>query len=129
MRTFSASSKLKHPGEISKLKEKIWTANHLALPVVRHCLYISFPSTGLPQELAVPFTIEEDHWLKGRLEQAQELLWSVPIGEEVLRELLLFSIGVVPSRFFVSAICRVFVERIWRVLDAQTGENNVQPWR
>jgi hypothetical protein len=46
----------------------------------------------------------------------------VPIGEEVVRELLLFSIGVVPSVCFIRSICKVFRARVWRVLDVVQGK-------
>jgi hypothetical protein len=71
----------------------------------------------------MPYSIEEDHWLTSRLVQTQETLWSVPIGEDVLRELLLFSIGVVPSRFYLLSTCHVFAERIWKVLEMHQGIN------
>jgi hypothetical protein len=72
----------------------------------------------------MPYSIEEDHWLTSRLVQTQETLWSVPIGEDVLRELLLFSIGVVPSRFYLLSTCHVFAERIWKVLEMHQGNED-----
>jgi hypothetical protein len=62
-------------------------------------------------------TLEENLWTENRLQQTQDALWSVPIGEDVLKEFLLFSIGVLPSTNFLSRMCSVFHERIWMVLE------------
>ena len=69
----------------------------------------------------MPYSEVENQWFDSQLDHVQELLWSVPIGEEVLREFLLFTIGVVPSRLFVHSICRVFRERAWRISDRHQG--------
>jgi len=88
-----------------------------------------FERTGFLVEPELPYSAVEDQWLKKQMTETQELLWSVPITEDVLRELLLHSIGVVPTRHFVTSVCRVFVERIWRILDVQLGFNDLEPYQ
>ena len=73
----------------------------------------------MPIQLTNPYSDAEEDWLQAQLKMTDESIWSVPMGEDVIRELLLFSIGVIPSRNFIYATSQAFYERICRVLEVR----------
>ena len=65
----------------------------------------------------VKFSRDEQGSLEYRVRQISSAAYSVIPGEEWLRDLLLFFVGVQPTTNFLDSSVRVFQARIWRILD------------
>ena len=65
----------------------------------------------------VKFSRDEQGSLEYRVRQISSAAYSVIPGEEWLRDLLLFFVGVQPTTNFLDSTVRVFQARIWRILD------------
>jgi len=76
----------------------------------------------LPSEaiLTMVYTEEEERWLQKQVNLIETAFKSVPMGEEILKEFAMYSLGVPLSKSHLSRVFAVSNERIWRILQTQS---------
>ena len=62
------------------------------------------------------YTDEEERWLKLQSSHVDEAFRTVPIGDEMLNEFSMYSLGVPLSRRYMKSVFSITLERMWRVL-------------
>ena len=76
-------------------------------------------TVGMSPHLAMPYTVEEEAWLRGSLDKFSAAYKEVSLGEEFRSEFVMFSYDVPLSKRFVPDQIAAFVER---------GRGSVQQW-
>ena len=72
--------------------------------------------TGLTGfNVVMAYTDEEEAWLKKQLELFKENFYSVPLGEDLMKEAMMNSLGVPFCKNFMNKKYAIFLERLWRV--------------
>ena len=66
--------------------------------------------------VVMPYTQEEECWMKNQLYQMEAAFHSVPIGEELLKEFSMYSLGVPLSKSYMKNGLSMGMERVWRML-------------
>ena len=66
--------------------------------------------------LVIPYSDEEEAWLKKQMQHFDDLFYSVPIGDELAKESMKYSLGEPLSKHFFCRCFAVFLERFWRVI-------------
>ncbi len=74
----------------------------------------------MPKELEMPYTSEEEAWLKLQLANFEQAYQEVSFGEDLINEFIMFSYDVPLSRHFIPSEIAAFVERMRRVLAAHS---------
>ncbi|TRY76250.1 hypothetical protein TCAL_08790 [Tigriopus californicus] len=69
-----------------------------------------------PTELEMPYTIEEEAWLKNQLHMFQAAYSEVSLGDDLVNEFVMFTYDVPLSKRFVPAELSTFMERTRRIL-------------
>lgn len=73
-----------------------------------------------PEKLLSPkLTHEEAYWVQGRLNLFDSVVKSVPLGSEVIKELLKLSMRIQPSGDLLPKLMQIFMERLWRLMCVQ----------
>lgn len=67
-------------------------------------------------KLVMSYTDEEERWLKLQSSHVDEAFRTVPIGDEMLNEFSMYSLGVPLSRRYMKSVFSITLERMWRVL-------------
>lgn len=67
--------------------------------------------------LVMSYTEEEELWLNQQFKHIDEAFRSVPIGDEMLKEFFMYSLGVPLSRKYMKSVVSITLERIWRVFN------------
>jgi hypothetical protein len=76
----------------------------------------SEPNCLKNSSLVIPYSDEEEAWLKKQMQTFDNLFYSVPIGDELAKESMKHSLGEPLSKHFFSHCFAVFLERFWRVI-------------
>jgi len=76
----------------------------------------SDPNCLSSNNLVIPYTDEEDAWLKKEMQNFDDLFFSVPVGDELAKESMRYSLGEPLSKHFYTNCSAVFLERFWRVI-------------
>lgn len=69
-----------------------------------------------PAELEMPYTMEEEAWLKNQLQMFQTAYSEVSLGDDLVNEFVMFTYDVPLSKRFVPAELATFMERTRRIL-------------
>ncbi len=77
--------------------------------------------SSLPSFLTMPYTMEEEAWLKKQLHEYQSAYGEIPLGDEFIKEFVMFSYGVPLSKTFATRGYLTFLQRYRRVLEVQEG--------
>ncbi len=77
----------------------------------------SSPSEAI---VTIAYTEEEESWLQKLIGLLEAAFRSVPMGEEIMEEFAMYSLGVPLSKRYLSRVFAVYNERIWRIFQAQT---------
>ena len=86
----------------------------------------------MTMNVVMPYTGEEEAWLKKQLKLVDEAFRSVPIGENVMHEFMMYSLGVPLSRSYMATFFSILRERIWRIFkvhpefDVLLGESQLK---
>lgn len=64
------------------------------------------------------YTREEERWFEKQLGLIDEVFRSVTIGDEILNEFFMFSLGVPLSRNYMKSVISITLERVWRLFNA-----------
>ena len=67
----------------------------------------------------MPYTQEEECWLQNQIQEVEAAYQSVPIGEELLEEFTMFSLGVPLSKSYLKSVMSLGLERARRMFQAQ----------
>ena len=67
--------------------------------------------------IVMTYTVEEEAWLGQQLKLVDEAFRSIPLGENLMDEFMMFSLGVPLSRNYKPAVFRVMLERVRRVFN------------
>ena len=67
-------------------------------------------------KLVMSYTDEEERWIKLQSSHVDEAFRTVPIGDEMLNEFSMYSLGVPLSRRYMKSVVSITLERMWRVL-------------
>jgi len=67
-------------------------------------------------KLVMSYTDEEERWLKLQSSHVDEAFRTVAIGDEMLNEFSMYSLGVPLSRRYMKSVVSITLERMWRVL-------------
>ena len=65
--------------------------------------------------VVMPYTNEEEAWLKRQLQLVDDAYMSVPVGETITKEFMMFSLGVPLSKSYMVNFFSIIRERIWRI--------------
>ncbi len=66
--------------------------------------------------LSSKYSIDEELWFQNQLDQIQRCFDSVSLGEDLMKEFAMYSLGVPMSKHFMPASVAVFLERFNRVM-------------
>lgn len=66
--------------------------------------------------VVMPYTNEEEAWLNRQLRLVDEAYVSVPVGESLMQEFMMFSLGVPLSKSYMGNFFSIIRERCWRML-------------
>jgi hypothetical protein len=66
------------------------------------------------------YTEEEECWLQNQINLLEAAFRSVPVGEEVMEEFAMYSLGVPLSKRYLSRVFAVYHERIWRIFQTHS---------
>ena len=75
----------------------------------------------LPKHMAMPYTSEEENWLKHQVHIYNEAFQEVSLGKDFLNEFIMFTYDVPLSKTFGTRGYAVFEERFLRILKAHDG--------
>jgi hypothetical protein len=77
------------------------------------------------QVVDIKYTQNEELWILMQVQQVEDAFRSVPIGEEILEEFTMVSLGVPLSKHFLTEVIALGMERAWRVFQTQTEFNDL----
>lgn len=67
-------------------------------------------------KMVMAYTDEEEAWLNKQLQHYNDAYLSVPMGEEILKEAMMNSLGVPLSKTFFTKNFAIYLERFWRIV-------------
>jgi hypothetical protein len=70
--------------------------------------------------LTMVYTEEEERWLQKQVELLDKAFRSVSMGEEIMEEVAMYSLGVPLSKRYLSRVFAVCHERVWRIFQTQS---------
>ena len=77
------------------------------------------------KSVSLPYTEEEEKWLQHEIELIDEAYQSVPIGEYVMNEFMMYSLGVPLSKNYFAAATSIGLERIFRMSKTQSAFSEI----
>jgi hypothetical protein len=77
------------------------------------------------QTIVMRYTKEEELWLQNQVHLVEDAFRSVPIGDEILEEFTMFSLGVPLSKSFMKQVVALGSERTWRIFLTQPEFTNL----
>ena len=69
--------------------------------------------------MSAKITREEAHWVQTRLNSFESVVRSVPLGSEVIKELLKLSMRIQPAGDLLPKLMQIFMERLWQLMNVQ----------
>ncbi len=73
------------------------------------------------------YTEEEESWLQSQVHLVDDAYRSVPMGDEILDEIAMFTLGVPLSKSFIKVNLALGQERTWRIFLTQPEFVNLPP--
>jgi len=78
-------------------------------------------NTSSPESiLTMAYTEEEERWLHNQVNLLDKAFRSVSMGEEIMDEVAMYSLGVPLSKSYLSNVFAVCNERVWRIFQTQS---------
>ncbi len=67
-------------------------------------------------KMVMAYTDEEEAWLNKQLQHYNDAYLSIPMGEDILKEAMMNSLGVPLSKTFFAKNFAIYLERFWRIV-------------
>ena len=77
----------------------------------------------------IVYSIEEEKWIQLQLEKFDFAFKKIPLGDELIKEVLMYSLGVPLSKSFMANNMAVYLERYLMVMKIHPEFNNLSPSR
>ncbi len=111
---------------VEKINPEI-TMQEVSFWLIKMAVFSSYNIVWNEKELPSPeltltmvYTQEEERWLQNQLELLETAFRSVPIGEEIIEEFAMYSLGVPVSKSNLPRVFNVYLERILRMFKTQS---------